>query len=78
MQQAITVYTKDGCVQCKMTKHFLAEHDVQFEEKNINTEPQYLHYLKDQGFQSLPIVMAPDQKPIVGFRPDQLKQVVQL
>ncbi|MBA1433989.1 glutaredoxin-like protein NrdH [Bombilactobacillus bombi] len=76
MKQSITVFTKNGCIQCKMTKRFLNEHDVNFEEHNINTQPQYLQYLKQQGFQSVPVVMAADNNPIVGFRPDALKKLV--
>ncbi|AXX65152.1 MAG: glutaredoxin-like protein NrdH [Lactobacillus sp.] len=75
MKNPITVFTKNGCIQCKMTKRFLNEHNVHFEERNINNQPQYLDYLKQQGFQSVPVVMAADNNPIVGFRPDELKEL---
>jgi Glutaredoxin and related proteins len=52
-----------------MTKRYLKEHNVNFEERNINQEPQYLDYLKEQGFQSVPVVMQANNEPIVGFRP---------
>lgn len=72
----IKIYTKNGCIQCKMTKRFLSQHHVDFDEININEQPESLDYLKAQGFQSLPIVMAQTDHPIVGFRPDQLQQLV--
>ena len=72
----VIVYSKNNCMQCKMTKRFLKEHNVPFEERNINQEPQYLDALKQQGFQSVPVVMNSNMDPIVGFRPDSLKELV--
>ncbi len=63
-------------MQCKMTKRYLQEHHVQFEERNINLDPQYLDTLKQQGFQSVPVVMNSAMDPIVGFRPDSLRELV--
>ncbi|MFD1470882.1 glutaredoxin-like protein NrdH [Companilactobacillus mishanensis] len=72
----VIVYSKNNCMQCKMTKRYLKEHNVQFEERNINQQPQYLDMLKQQGYQSVPVVMPADSDPIVGFRPDSLKGLV--
>lgn len=76
MNKALTIYTKNGCIQCKMTKRFLTEHNIAFEEHNINNQPQYLDYLKQQGFQSVPVVMS-QTVTVVGFRPDALKELAQ-
>ncbi|MSE22401.1 NrdH-redoxin, partial [Lactobacillus parabuchneri] len=46
----ITLYSKNNCMQCKMTKRYLSEHNVEFEEHNINEQPQYIDYLKQRGF----------------------------
>ncbi|KRK77563.1 hypothetical protein FC67_GL000317 [Companilactobacillus alimentarius DSM 20249] len=59
-----------------MTKRYLKEHNVSFEERNINQDPQYLDALKQQGFKSVPVVMNSSSDPIVGFRPDSLKELV--
>jgi len=72
----VIVYSKNNCMQCKMTKRYLKEHNVPFEERNINLQPQYLDALKQQGFQSVPVVMNAATDPIVGFRPDSLKELV--
>ncbi|MGY3750396.1 glutaredoxin-like protein NrdH [Vagococcus acidifermentans] len=70
----ITLYTKNNCPQCKMTKKFLADKDVSYTEINIDNEPQYIDTLKEKGFRSVPILTTPDAKlTIVGFRPDQLR-----
>lgn len=63
-------------MQCKMTKRYLSEHQVAYEERNINEDPQYVDYLKEQGFRSVPVVMAKEQSPIIGFRPSDLKVLV--
>ncbi|WP_040536611.1 glutaredoxin-like protein NrdH [Schleiferilactobacillus shenzhenensis] len=72
----VVIYTRNGCMQCKMTERYLAQHNVPFEERNINEQPQYVDQLKAQGFRSLPVVMPANADPIVGFRPDSLKALV--
>ena len=71
----VTVYSKNNCMHCKMTKRFLSEHNVEFEERNINQHPEYVSYLKDKGFQAVPVVEAPGVPAFYGFRPDQLTQI---
>ncbi len=72
--KTITLYTKDNCPQCKMTKKFLADKNLNFEEINIDNEPQYIDTLKEQGFRSVPVITTADERvTIVGFRPDQLR-----
>lgn len=69
----ITLYTKDNCPQCKMTKRFLTDKNISYSEVNIDSEPQYIDWLKDQGHRSVPVVTASEDVTIVGFRPDQLR-----
>jgi glutaredoxin-like protein NrdH len=57
-----------------MTKRFLTEHHVDFIEHNINENPQYVDYLKDRGFQSLPVIETADTQ-FSGFRPDKLQKL---
>ncbi|WP_172189009.1 glutaredoxin-like protein NrdH [Lentilactobacillus kribbianus] len=71
----VTLYSKNNCMQCKMTKRYLAEHNVDFEEHNINEQPQFIDYLKDRGFQSVPVVEIEGTPAFSGFRPDQLQAV---
>ncbi|WP_010622951.1 glutaredoxin-like protein NrdH [Paucilactobacillus suebicus] len=71
----VTVFSKNNCVQCKMTKRFLAEHHVDFIEHNIDEQPQYIDGLKQEGFLATPVVKLANGKTFSGFRPDQLKQL---
>lgn len=59
-----------------MTKRYLKEHQIGYEERNITDNPEYVTYLKAQGFRSVPVVMAKEASPIIGFRPDVLKSLV--
>ena len=70
----IKLFSKNNCMQCKMAKRFLSENQIAFEEINIDNEPEALEFLKEQGFQSVPAITS-DAQTIIGFRPDQLRQL---
>ncbi|MCF6515654.1 glutaredoxin-like protein NrdH [Lactobacillus sp. S2-2] len=72
----IAVYTKENCMQCKMTKRFLTEKNVEFEEKDTTSNPEYVSFLKENGFLSLPVVEVDGQPQFSNFRPDALKELV--
>jgi len=57
-----------------MTKRFLSENNISFEEVNIDNEPNAIDWLKEKGFQSVPVITS-DATTVVGFRPDQLRQL---
>ena len=63
----IKLFSKNNCMQCKMAKRFLSEN-------HIDNEPEALEFLKEQGFQSVPVITS-DAQTIIGFRPDQLRQL---
>lgn len=64
-------------MQCKMTKRYLTEHGVAFEEHNINEQPEYIDYLKTKGFQAVPVIEIEGQQAFSGFRPQQLQAVAE-
>ncbi|WP_122645576.1 glutaredoxin-like protein NrdH [Enterococcus mediterraneensis] len=70
----ITVFSKNNCMQCKMTKRFLNDNNITFREVNIDEQPEAISQLKEQGFQTVPVVTT-DSQTIIGFRPDQLRQL---
>ena len=47
---ALDLYTKDNCIQCKMTKKFLMENNIEFGEHNISDHPEYINYLKKKVY----------------------------
>ena len=60
----VKIFSKNNCIQCKMA----------FEEINIDAQPDAIDWLKEQGFQSVPVITS-EATTVVGFRPDQLKQL---
>lgn len=70
----VKIFSKNNCMQCKMVKRFLAENKIDFEEVNIDEQPEAISWLKDQGFQSVPVITS-DALTVIGFRPDQLRHL---
>ena len=64
----ITLFSKNNCMQCKMTKKFLEKEGADFEEINIDEQPEKIDYVKSLGFTAAPVIEAGD---IIfsGFQP---------
>ncbi|HEP1347457.1 TPA: glutaredoxin-like protein NrdH [Streptococcus pyogenes] len=71
----ITVYSKNNCMQCKMTKKFLEQHGANFQEINIDEHPEKVDYVKSLGFTSAPVIEA-DNFVFSGFQPAKLKELI--
>lgn len=72
----ITVYTKDGCPQCVMTKTVLKEEGIEFEEINVEEDQAAFEYVANElNIRQMPVVVAEGQEPFSGFRPDRLKEL---
>lgn len=74
----IKVYSKPLCIQCTMTKNFLSQHDIPFEEINVLADEAALELIKQHGFYSLPVVTTNDSFDFAwcGFRIDKLEELV--
>ncbi|MFD3083803.1 redoxin NrdH [Streptococcus agalactiae] len=72
---AITVFSKNNCMQCKMTKKFLDQHGADFEEINIDENPEKIEYVKNLGFSAAPVIEA-GNVVFSGFQPSKLKELV--
>lgn len=72
----VTVYTKNGCPQCNMTKSVLEGEGIPFATINVEEDEKALHYVKEVlGFTSMPVVVKEGHEPITGFNPDRLKEL---
>ncbi|VGR13996.1 glutaredoxin-like protein NrdH [Streptococcus pyogenes] len=71
----ITVYSKNNCMQCKMTKKFLEQYGANFQEINIDEHPEKVDYVKSLGFTSAPVIEA-DNLVFSGFQPAKLKELI--
>lgn len=52
----VTVYTRDDCQACKMTKIYLLKNGVPFLENDITRSGFLADALKEQGYRELPVV----------------------
>lgn len=75
----ITVYSKPDCIQCKMTKQFLEQHDIPFEEINVEEDAESLAELKFHGYFGLPVVAINNSFDFAfsGFQIDLLNELVE-
>lgn len=83
----VTVYTKNNCPACEMTKMVLKNEGVDFETINIEevneieveingqiVKKNPIEYIKeDLGFSATPVVVADGHEPFGGFQPEKLK-----
>ena len=70
----ITVYTKNNCPQCMMTKHFLKDHHMDFEEINVDDNMEAKQLLIEKNLLQLPVVTN-NEEWISGFQPQRLQQL---
>ena len=70
----VTVYSKNNCVQCKMTKRFLDSNNVAYREINLDEQPEYIEQVKELGFSAAPVIQTPTEV-FSGFQPGKLKQL---
>lgn len=71
----VTVFSKNDCVQCKMAKKFLEQHNIEFKEINLDEQPEYIEYVKGLGFSSAPVIET-DIESFSGFQPSKLKALL--
>ena len=75
----VTVYTKDHCSQCVMTKKWLTKRDIEFAEVDILEDPMDLAAAKELGLMAAPVVVVSfgvpgDDEAWSGFNPIKLGQ----
>ncbi|HFR3537516.1 glutaredoxin-like protein NrdH [Streptococcus iners] len=71
----VTIYSKNNCVQCKMSKKFLDEHNVAYKEINLDEQPEFIGHVKSLGFSAAPVIET-ENEVFSGFQPTKLKALV--
>ncbi|OGG37731.1 NrdH-redoxin [Candidatus Jorgensenbacteria bacterium GWA1_54_12] len=74
----ITIYTTPTCVYCKMTKQFFAEHNVQYEEKDVAENESAAHEMVEKSGQMGVPVIDIDGNIIVGFDKKKLSELLKI
>lgn len=70
----ITIYSTAGCPACTMTKRRFNDLGIDYQEKHVDINEIYLQEVKDLGFQTLPVIVAGENK-WSGFRPDMIQKI---
>ncbi|MFH0358384.1 glutaredoxin-like protein NrdH [Streptococcus sp. P25B114] len=71
----VTIYSKNDCVQCKMSKKFLDQHGVEYKEINLDEQPEFIDHVKGLGFSAAPVIET-ENDVFSGFQPAKLKVLV--
>lgn len=74
----IQVFGKPDCPGCEQVKKLLDREGAVYEYYDISiTDNDWaLDVLKEHGVKQVPVVLSWTHQPIVGFKPDVIKQVV--
>lgn len=65
--QKVIIYTTPTCAYCKMTKNFLKEHNVAYEEKDVSTDVTARDEMIAKSNQMSVPVIDIDGQILVGF-----------
>jgi glutaredoxin-like protein NrdH len=69
----VTVYTKNGCPQCDMTKRVLEGEGIDYVSINVDENEEARNYVVEElQLRSMPVVVVEGQEPFTGFQPDKL------
>lgn len=76
----ITVYSTPSCVQCQMTYKALERSGLDYDVIDLAEEANSAArewITEDLGYSQAPVVVVNDEDHWCGFRPDQIKRLVQ-
>ena len=71
----IKVYTKPNCPQCEMTKKVINDNKIEAEFIDVTQDEQALSYIKDLGYNAMPVVYVDENTHWFWFRPDELEKL---
>ena len=69
------VYSKPNCQQCTFTKNFINDNGIEAEFIDVTKDEEALAYVKDLGYNTMPVVYVDEQTHWFGFRPDELEKL---
>lgn len=74
----VTLYTKPNCPGCNLVKTKLAEAGVEFEVVDITENDEaYTYVTQVLGAQGVPVIVSEDLEPIIGFRRERLRELIE-
>lgn len=72
----ITLYSKQSCAPCVMTKRFLDHKGIAYEVRDIEENPDYMQEAYELSGMSIVPVIKSAMGVITGYQPQQLAQLI--
>ncbi len=73
---AVVLYTKErDCAPCLEAKRFLAEHKVEYVEKDVADRENLMELVKQYRLMTVPVLVV-NNTPVVGFDKEQYKKAL--
>lgn len=76
MTKNVTIYTTPTCVYCKMTKQYLQDHDIEYEEKDVMEDPDAQQEMIEKSEQMGVPTIDIDGEVVVGFDQSRLDELL--
>lgn len=78
----LTVYSKPRCMQCEFTKIWLTKNKIEYENVDIEANPEAFELLKNYGWKSLSVVVIDGKigdpaQTWTGFQVDRLERLIE-
>jgi len=70
----VTVYTKNNCMQCKLSKDYLTREGIRYNEYNVEEDEMAREAVVGLGYQQLPVIVSGFDH-WSGLRPDKLANI---
>lgn len=71
----VTVFTSSTCPHCKTAKDYLKEKGVEFEERNVQNDPEARKELIQKGYMGVPVIVIGEEE-IQGFDKTRLDELL--
>ena len=72
----VTIYTTPTCVFCRMAKQFFAEHNIQYQEKDVSVDTEAQQTMIEKSGQLGVPVIDVDGHITIGFDKKQLSELL--
>lgn len=75
MNKEVIIYSSNTCSVCKAAKNYFNENNIDYEERNIDKNPEYTQFLIDNGYRGVPVIII-DGQQLLGFDRQKVEQLL--
>ena len=80
-EHKVKIFTTETCGYCKAAKEFFKEHNIEFEEKDVNKDTEAAkEMIEKSGSQGVPVIVIDDNwdDAIIGFNESKLREKLEI